>query len=132
VESITLAPEPGSIGIARRFVESQISARAVESPVAVLLTSELVTNVVRHARTRLTLVVTFESSLRVEVHDGVAATEAFREIIAQPPVDVPASSLGGRGLGLVRALSSRFGLDDEPGRWDGKVVWFELDPADFA
>jgi anti-sigma regulatory factor (Ser/Thr protein kinase) len=97
-----------------------------------LLTSELVTNVVKHAGTQLTLVVRVEPGVRVEVHDGVAATRAFREILARPPTDVPATSPGGRGLGLVSALASRFGLDDEPGEWDGKVVWFELDPADLA
>jgi anti-sigma regulatory factor (Ser/Thr protein kinase) len=132
VESITLAPEPGSIRAARRFVQSQLDARAIDSEVAVLLTSELVTNVVRHARTHLTLAVRTEPVVRVEVHDGVAATRAFRAILAEPPTSVPATSPGGRGLGLVSALATRFGLDDNPGEWHGKVVWFELDPPDLA
>jgi phosphoserine phosphatase RsbU/P len=132
VESITLAPEPRSIGAARRFVQSQLAARDAEASVAVLLTSELVTNVVQHARTQLTLVVRVEPSVRVEVHDGVAATRAFREMVARPPTEVPATSPGGRGLGLVSALATRFGLDDEPREGEGKIVWFELDPADLA
>jgi anti-sigma regulatory factor (Ser/Thr protein kinase) len=132
VESITLAPEPRSIGAARRFVQSQLAARELDASVAVLLTSELVTNVVQHARTELTLVVTVGPGVRVEVHDGVAATRAFREILARPPTSVPATSPGGRGLGLVSLLATRFGLVDEPGEGDGKIVWFELDPADLA
>jgi anti-sigma regulatory factor (Ser/Thr protein kinase) len=132
VESITLAPESGSIAAARRFVQSRLDAQALDHSVAVLLTSELVTNVVRHARTQLTLVLRLESAVRVEVHDGVAATRAFREILAEPPTAVPATSPGGRGLGLVSALASRFGLDDDPGAWGGKVVWFELDVADLT
>jgi len=113
-------------------VQSQLAARELEAAVAVLLTSELVTNVVQHARTELTVVVNVEPSVRVEVHDGVVATRAFREIVARPRTEVPATSHGGRGLGLVSALASRFGLDDEPGHWDGKILWFELDPADLA
>ncbi len=132
VESIRLAPEPGSIGAARRFVHSRLLARELDPSVAVLLTSELVTNVVRHARTQLTLVVRVDPRLRVEVHDGVAASDTFREVVARPPVDVPSSSPGGRGLGLVSVLASRFGLSDEPGDWNGKIVWFELDPPDGA
>ncbi len=132
MESIRLEPEPRSIASARRFVQAQLTARHLEASVAVLLTSELVTNVVQHARTHLTLVVKVESNVRVEVHDGTAATAAFREILARPPTEVPASSPGGRGLGLMSLLATRFGLDDEPGEWDGKIVWFELDPTDLA
>jgi anti-sigma regulatory factor (Ser/Thr protein kinase) len=113
-------------------VQSLLDARELEASVAILLTSELVTNVVKHAGTQLTLVVKIAPSVRVEVHDGVAATRAFRETLAHPPTYVPATSPGGRGLGLVSALASRFGLDDEPGEWEGKIVWFELDPADLA
>jgi hypothetical protein len=132
VESITLAPDPRSIGAARRFVQAQLVAREIEASIAVLLTSELVTNVVQHVRTELTLVVRVTSSVRVEVHDGAAATRAFREILARPPTNVSPTSPGGRGLGLVSLLASRFGLDDEPGERKGKIVWFELDPGDLA
>lgn len=130
--SISLAAELASVGIARRYVHSRLVERDIEPFIAVLLTSELVSNVVRHARTELTIVVTLVPYVRVEVHDGAAATDAFREILANPPVAIPAHSPGGRGLGLVRAMASRFGLSDEPGEWNGKIVWFELDYSDFA
>ncbi len=128
VESITLGAEPGSVGTARRFVSSEFAERGLEPTVAVLLTSELVSNVVRHANTQLTVALRFELCVRIEVHDGAAATEAFREILARANTTMPVESPGGRGLPLVRGLASRFGLSDDPGRWNGKVVWFELDP----
>jgi anti-sigma regulatory factor (Ser/Thr protein kinase) len=107
-----------------------LTERNLDPSLAVLLASELVANVVRHARTELTVVVKLDVCIRVEVHDGVAATEAFREIIASPPTSVSTDEPGGRGLGMVHALTSRFGLADEPGEWGGKIVWFELDHAD--
>jgi anti-sigma regulatory factor (Ser/Thr protein kinase) len=127
MESITLPPEPSSVALARRFVRGHLDAYDVDLDVALLLTTELVTNVVRHARTNLDLVVTVEPTIRVEVHDGEAATEAFRDLIAEPPTNVATTSAGGRGLGLVAATASRFGLGDEPGSWNGKIVWFELE-----
>jgi anti-sigma regulatory factor (Ser/Thr protein kinase) len=132
VESITLGAEPGSVATARRFVLARFAERDLEPSVAVLLTSELVSNVVRHAQTQLAVVVRFDPCVRIEVHDGAAATDAFREILERTHTHMPVESTGGRGLPLVRGLASRFGLADEPGRWKGKVVWFELDPADLA
>jgi anti-sigma regulatory factor (Ser/Thr protein kinase) len=131
VVSIALTPEHASVTTARRFVASRLAERD-EASLAVLLTSELVANVVLHARTELTVVVEVEPCVRVEVHDGMAATEAFREVIANPPTYVSPEQPGGRGLGIVRTLTSRFGLADEPGEWHGKVVWFELDHPDLT
>jgi anti-sigma regulatory factor (Ser/Thr protein kinase) len=129
VESITLRAEPLSVRRARYFVRSLLVDRHTEPPVAELLTSELVTNVVRHAESDFTVMVGFEACVRVEVHDALAATNAFREIVDHPP-EAAVDSPGGRGLPLVRQLSSRFGLDVEPGVWNGKIVWFEIDPKD--
>ena len=95
-----------------------------------LLTSELVTNVIRHARTEFTVVVRFNGTMRDEVHDGQAATEAFRTIIRRPPIAIPTESARGRGLGLVHVLRERVRARDERGLRDGKVVWFELDYGD--
>jgi hypothetical protein len=94
-----------------------------------LLASELVTNVARHAETQFTVVVVHEPGVRVEVHDGVAATEAFRDLVNNPQPS-RSDSPGGRGLPLVRAVATGFGLHREPGRWNGKIVWFEVDPTD--
>ena len=102
-------------------------ARAVHDVVddpdpVVLMTSELVTNVVLHANTEVTVSITRGPPVRVEVRDGAAATEAFRKLIGASAMPGP-SSTGGRGLALVRALASQVGLEDDPN--GGKIVWFE-------
>jgi len=129
MESIRLGPEVASVPLARHFVQEFLNELGLETAIAVLLTSELVSNVVRHARTDFTVTLAFDECLRVEVHDGEAATETFREILnaAPAPADVPVTSPGRRGLPLLRHLATRFGLADERGIWDGKIVWFELD-----
>jgi anti-sigma regulatory factor (Ser/Thr protein kinase) len=118
--------------MARVFVADRFVERDLDPSLAVLLTSELVANVVRHAGTDLTVAIEFDESVRIEVHDGAAATEAFRDILAAASTSVPVASPGGRGLGLVRMMSSGFGLAEEPGIWNGKIVWFELDVADLG
>ena len=85
--------------------------------VIVLLTSEVVTNAVLHARTqaRLTVLVT-KNKVRVEVVDGDS-----REPV---PRQARAEDTSGRGLQLVDVLSSRWGAERVG---DGKRVWFEVD-----
>jgi anti-sigma regulatory factor (Ser/Thr protein kinase) len=89
-----------------------------------LLTSELVTNAVVHARTELTLTVTRDTDrdvVRVSVADGSAAQPARRSYRTM--------STGGRGLGIVAEGSQAFGVDSFEG---GKAVWFELALGDGA
>jgi anti-sigma regulatory factor (Ser/Thr protein kinase) len=124
---LTLAARPDSIRAARRFVtEALRDAGESERSTAVLLTSELVTNVLKHTDSEVRVSLDVGPPIRVEVHDGVAATEAFEKMLAEAPVPVEASAVGGRGIELVHRLASRIGLnnDDE----GGKVVWFELTP----
>jgi anti-sigma regulatory factor (Ser/Thr protein kinase) len=84
--------------------------------VAALLTSELVTNVVRHARTDLLLEVSLRSSLlRVAASDDDPTMPQLRQ------TDPDAES--GRGLYLIDALAHQWGV--EP-RADGKTVWFDV------
>jgi anti-sigma regulatory factor (Ser/Thr protein kinase) len=130
VESIDLEAVAFSVALARDFVRSVLADRPSDEAFFVeLLTSELVSNVVRHAETQFTVVVALESCVRIEVHDGVAATDAFRELVNNPP-EFTAASPGGRGLPLVREVAARFGLQEEPGKWNGKIVWFEIDRTD--
>jgi histidine kinase-like protein len=126
MQSITLQSEPHSVRRARHFVTDACIERHIDPLVAELLTSELATNAVRYAKSEFTVTVDFGPCVRVEVHDGLAATNSFREIITNPPA-LSIGSPGGRGLPLLERLSSRFGLDDDLGIWDGKIVWFELD-----
>jgi anti-sigma regulatory factor (Ser/Thr protein kinase) len=105
-------------------VERELSGHVDDLPAVVLMTSELVTNGALHANTAVTVTVREGPPVRVEVHDGAAATDAFREIVTAGRPIPNASAVRGRGLHLVRALATRVGLDDDPD--GGKVVWFEV------
>ena len=123
--SLRLPAELGSASVARAFVERELSGHVDDLPAVVLMTSELVTNGALHANTAVTVTVREGPPVRVEVHDGAAATDAFREIVTAGRPIPNASAVRGRGLHLVWALATRVGLDDDPD--GGKVVWFEVD-----
>lgn len=99
------------------LTDAQVSQEATE--VALLLVSELVTNVVLHADGRPVLEVAVEADrLRISVSDEGGGAPRVR-------TDNPALADSGRGLLLVDTLSSRWGTDPRDPR--GKCVWFELD-----
>jgi anti-sigma regulatory factor (Ser/Thr protein kinase) len=83
---------------------------------AELVTSELVTNMVRHAATPAHLQVQWEGTcLRIAVGDAHPA-------VPQPrPAGAGASD--GRGLQIIDAVAHIWGVDRSEG---GKVVWAEL------
>lgn len=84
-----------------------------------LLVSELVSNVVLHARTPCSLSIRqMRDRFRVEVQDGSDRLPGMRE-----RTDPLAQS--GRGMQLVDGLSAAHGVDPEPR--GGKRVWFELE-----
>jgi anti-sigma regulatory factor (Ser/Thr protein kinase) len=120
--SITLPAETASIGPARDFVAGAVADQVDDPAEVLLMTSELVSNVVGHVGGAVTITVPDGPVVRIEVHNHEAATKAFRDLLhhSPRPADTAAS---GRGLGVVRSLASRVGLDDDAG--GGKVVWFE-------
>jgi anti-sigma regulatory factor (Ser/Thr protein kinase) len=82
---------------------------------AVLVVSELVTNVVRHAHTEIHLHAEWDAAtLRVEVRDGSSVLPAIADLEDEH----------GRGLRLVQQLASAWGVEQ---RDDGKAVWFTVD-----
>ena len=84
---------------------------------ASLIVSELVSNVVDHAHTMMTLRLSLRSRyLTMAVRDGSPAEPV-------PPGDVPAEADGGRGLFLVKATAHSWGWLPTD---DGKVVWAAL------
>ena len=117
-------PELSSPAAARAFVRSELEQQAVPEPpleTAVLLTSEIVSNALLHARTQVDLLLIMASSgVRVEVHDGNARQPR------PPATPAPLDATTGRGLMMVEALAGRWGVD---GTGDGKTVWFELPVA---
>jgi anti-sigma regulatory factor (Ser/Thr protein kinase) len=112
---------PAAFVEARRFVRETAGA-AVSTQVlddALLLTSELVTNAVRHGSSEDPIEVTVsvdDRILRVAVRDQGPGFDPY-----EPGVR---SEVGGWGLDLVRRLSSRWGVDRGGG---GTDVWFEID-----
>ena len=86
---------------------------------ALLVVSELVANVVRHAHTVSTLELELAadgSRLRVALADGSSTAPRLRH--------AHASSEDGRGMGILAALSDRWGVELHVG---GKRVWWEVD-----
>jgi len=93
---------------------------------ALLLTSELVTNAVRHGRPPVHVHAEMSAGVvRVEVDD--ASPSPIR------PQDPDLEDLGGRGLQLVEMLSTAWGSRLRDQRHDGsrpvKCVWFEIRAA---
>ena len=145
-----LDPDPLAARAARDFVATTCRdwRRTDELDTLLLLTSELVTNGVLHARTPLSVTVRERGEqLTVEVHDRDPRPPTPRQQRAnlladidelltrrgeEPPADDrhatmeigPAGSIAaGRGLLLVEALADEWGVQLGV---DGKSVWFRL------
>lgn len=115
--SLELQPEPWSVRAARAWVRDQVPPLGEDQALALeLLTSELVTNAVLHAGTRLTVGV-------APLVDGVLVTVADRN--EDPPQMQPFSEsrTSGRGMMLLSGMSRRWGVTRDD---DGKTVWFVL------
>lgn len=116
-DHLHLQPLPRLVGSARHFVRDRLPVLPDDTVEALLLmTSELVTNAVIHARTSIELGVTVSAgSVLVTVHDLDLARGT-----QQPYSDRD----GGRGLGLVEALSEQHAVERHEG--DGKTAWFRV------
>jgi anti-sigma regulatory factor (Ser/Thr protein kinase) len=127
VESIVLPGQRQSVGMGRHWVvrtSAQHGVVGMANQVVELLSSELLANAVLHGgsggaigvQVRVT-----EVSVRVSVSDsGSLAPVVLRREPSAP---------SGRGMAIVEAMSSRWGVDDHAE--GGKTVWFELDLDDF-
>jgi anti-sigma regulatory factor (Ser/Thr protein kinase) len=116
---VRLTTGPAAAAEARRQVRAAICTWdvPVDPDVAILLTSELVTNAIRHeAGGTVTLAITCSCDrLRVRVHD----TSRFLPVLE----DASAEAETGRGLMLVATLSAEWGSYHTP---TGKAVYFTL------
>lgn len=119
-----LAPELQSAGRARKFVDETLRRWdcGEQLDVVTLLVSEVVTNAIVHAGTEVEVSVELkEESVRIEVTD--------KEAGLPKPRDAAEEDTSGRGLALVDAMASAWGVESRPG---GKVVWFEVPRLDDA
>ncbi len=120
-ESCLLKSRPDAPVLARRFLCDTLADWGVAdaSGDLALLTSELVTNSVRHAHSDIALTIERRNGcLRVGVHDCSTS----------PPVlgDIEAAREGGWGLHIVERLAARWGLEPDG---SGKTVWCEVPAA---
>jgi anti-sigma regulatory factor (Ser/Thr protein kinase) len=121
VTSIDLPPERTAAAEARRHVRQvctqwNLPADAIDD--VELLVSELVTNVVLHARSRARVTVEHRGDrVRVTVADGSSTPPRLR--------DYGPEAVTGRGVFLVDRLSQDWGVEIVEGDSDGKRVWFE-------
>jgi DNA-binding NarL/FixJ family response regulator len=117
--TLELPRELSSVRLARRFVAEKLAEWDLEviADDALLVASELAANAITHAestcRIRLSLT---PQSFRIDVFDTGTGT----------PEPQPASATleHGRGLHLVAAITTAWGLEVVPGT--GKLVWAEL------
>jgi anti-sigma regulatory factor (Ser/Thr protein kinase) len=116
---MVLPPVPESVRTARHYVqrkclEAQLPPRLCAE--AVLLTGEVVSNVVCHARTEAKIRVHVRGDrLEVEVSDFGDSAAAV--------APVRPTNRGGRGLRIIEALATSWGVRRCP---RGKTVWFQL------
>ncbi|MEU6779440.1 SpoIIE family protein phosphatase [Nonomuraea angiospora] len=117
-----LPEHPKAAGEAREHVRAQLSAWHLDdlSMTTELLASELVGNVVRHAKGPIHLRLLRSDVLTCEVSDGSLTTPRIRRAAD--------TDEGGRGLQLVSAISHRWGTRYTD---TGKCIWTEqsLQPA---
>lgn len=116
VATWSLPEDPRAAGEARRHVRDQLAAWQLEelTMTTELVVSELVANVVRHARGPYRLRLLRSRSLVCEVFDGSLTTPRPRR--------ASWTDEGGRGLQLIAALCDRWGTRSVT---TGKVIWTE-------
>ncbi|MGW0845565.1 SpoIIE family protein phosphatase [Streptomyces sp. NPDC002787] len=114
--SWALLDNPRAAGQARRHVREQLAAWGLDdlAPTTELLASELVGNVVRHAKGPVRLRLLHGSALVCEVFDGSLTMPRIRRAAD--------TDEGGRGLQLITALSQRWGTRYTA---TGKCIWTE-------
>lgn len=117
MSSVDYAGEPASVARARAFVAGMLDTAPDElRDRAVLITSELATNAVLHARTDFTVTATLaDHEVRVAVTDHRGGLPVAR----QPAPDEP----HGRGLLIADRLSDDWGIEALA---DATTVWFAL------
>lgn len=114
-----LRADARSAGRARAFVRDVLQQWGCDHLVelTVLVANEVVTNAILHARTDVRVQVRLgQGCVRVEVSDRASAEPVRR--------NTPDDATGGRGIALLDAMATRWGVDSLPD--GGKRVWFDI------
>jgi anti-sigma regulatory factor (Ser/Thr protein kinase) len=122
--SVAIPHHRSGVRTARHTVSDELYAGGVRPPVlddAVLVVSELVSNAIRHAAPLPSGDIQvgwslFPDLVHIEIVDGGAPTRPQAR-------SASVSSLGGRGLEIVRCLAAEWGVDE---RSDTVTVWADL------
>ena len=121
--SIQLPPSLDAAALARRYLGEH--AEGLDPDLvydAQLLVTELVANAVKHGQPTITLQLRLDPpGIGVRVHDAGSALPVIAgEVAPEQP--------HGRGLRIVSALASDWGIETSPDE-PGKTVWFHLRSA---
>jgi anti-sigma regulatory factor (Ser/Thr protein kinase) len=119
---LTLAPTVDSVGAGRRLVVEALSDWDLDGLIytASLLTSEVITNSILHARTAIVLTVerSGTDTVTISVHDGSALLPRRRHHAGDATT--------GRGLELLDRLSQSWRMQKDG---DGKTLTFTVSMA---
>jgi len=116
--SMALPADPHAVALARGSLRALFESWDLRCLVddAVLVTSELVTNMVRYGASPAELQVQWEGAfVRIAVEDA--------QLESPVPRQAPIEAVDGRGLQIIDALARDWGVDRSS---DRKVVWAEL------
>lgn len=119
--ALRLAASPTSVPQARRFVLQLLERWALAdlADTAMLLTSEVVTNAVLHARTEIELTVTrMGQAVQIQVRDGSPVAPVRRRQALEATT--------GRGMQLLDRLSRSWDVTTDR---NGKTVCFVVDAS---
>jgi anti-sigma regulatory factor (Ser/Thr protein kinase) len=127
-QQLTLAVASNAVGLARAQVNMTLQQWGVPKSMRsdlLLVVSELVTNVVRHAAPPPTVVGILD--LVLDLLPDTTVRAQVRDAGVRPPVlrAVDKEAESGRGLRLVAGFSKRWG--SYPVLTGGKVVWADID-----
>ncbi|GAA4968309.1 ATP-binding protein [Kineococcus glutinatus] len=122
MEELQLAGELASVPDARHWLGERCAEAGLPAPartIAELLTTELVGNAVVHGNGPVRVTLRLDGAgVTVGVHDSHPGRPVLRHVGAE--------ATGGRGVALVDALATRWGVTPDTGGRPGKTVWFTL------
>jgi anti-sigma regulatory factor (Ser/Thr protein kinase) len=124
MSSVSVPHARSSVSAARHALADELDASGVGTPMrddAVLVLSELVSNAIKHASPLPSGDISVcwdlqQDRLHLEITDGGALTRPQAAVAA-------VSSLGGRGLDIVRSICSEWGVTEDG---NAVTVWADL------